>query len=124
MVVIWSCTRFHVSKTSLGRPSTHSSFPTDCSKACPLLQFFFVRRLFYVLYVLFVLSLFLPYLSFFWCLWKAMLPGCGIPWISSLISLNMPILSKSQTVTISSIIKIDCGVLVHSLLLNKTKRWK
>ena len=33
----------------------------------------------------FVLSLFVPHLSFVWCLWKAVLRDCGISWISSLI---------------------------------------
>ena len=48
-----------------------------------LLQFFVCVSV--VSYVSFVLSLFVPHLSFFWCLEKAVLPDCGISWISSLI---------------------------------------
>ena len=35
----------------------------------------------------FVLSLFVPDLSFFWCLGKAVLRDCGISWVYSLIPL-------------------------------------
>ena len=66
--------RFRARNTSLS-PSV-----VDMSKMVPLLQFFFVRR---VSYVAFVLSLFVPHLSFFWCLRKAVLRDCGIPWLSS-----------------------------------------
>ena len=36
-------------------------------------------------FVAFVLSLFVPHLSFFWSLRKAVLRECGISWISALI---------------------------------------
>ena len=39
-------------------------------------------------YVTFVLSLFVPHLSLFWCLQKAVLPDCGVSWVSSLIGLS------------------------------------
>ena len=39
---------------------------TDCSKAVPLLQFFILCASM-VSYVTFILSLFVPQLSFFWC---------------------------------------------------------
>ena len=45
----------------------------------------FVRRWFHVS---FVLSLFVPYPTFFWCLGKAELRDCGITWISLLIFLG------------------------------------
>ena len=41
-----------------------------------------------VSYMAFVLSLFVPYLSFFWCLGKAVLRDYGISWVSSLIFLH------------------------------------
>ena len=44
----------------------HPSFPTDRSKAIPLLQFFFVC-VSVMLYVAFVVSLFVPHLSFPFC---------------------------------------------------------
>ena len=40
-----------------------------------------------VSYVAFVLSLFVPYLSFFCYLRKAVLNDCGISWVSTLIVL-------------------------------------
>ena len=40
-------------------------------------------------YEVFVLSLFVPHLSFLWCLRKAVLRGCTISWASSLVSLNI-----------------------------------
>ena len=36
----------------------------------------------------FVVSLFVPHLSFFWCSRKAVLPDCDIFWVSSLILVN------------------------------------
>ena len=36
-------------------------------------------------YVVFVLSLFVPHFSFIWCLWRAVGRDCGISWVSSLI---------------------------------------
>ena len=54
-----------------------SSIPTDRSKVVPLQQFFCVRAS-VVSYMTLVISLFVPPLSFFWCLGKAVLPGCGI----------------------------------------------
>ena len=60
------------------------SFPTDRSKAVPLLQFVFVHAS-VVSYVAFVLSFFVHHLSFFWCLGKAVLGVCGISWLPSLI---------------------------------------
>ena len=71
--------RFRASKTDL-----HSIFSTDCSKAVPLLQFFFVCAS-VVSYVAFVLSLFVSHLSFIWCLGRAVLRDCGVSWVSSLI---------------------------------------
>ena len=38
-----------------------------------------------VLCVVFVLSLFDPHLSFYWCLGSAMLRDCGISWVSVII---------------------------------------
>ena len=58
-----------------------SSFPADRSKVFPLLQFFFVCAS-VVSYVTCVLSFFVPYLSFFWYLERAVLRDCGIPWVS------------------------------------------
>ena len=55
--------KFLASKTGLDH--SPSSFHTDSSKAIPLLQFFVRASL--VLYVTFVLSLFVSYLTFFWC---------------------------------------------------------
>ena len=52
----------------------------------PLLQFFFVHTSL-VLYVTFVLSLFVPHLSFFWCLGKVVLRDSAISWVSSHIHL-------------------------------------
>ena len=49
----------------------------------PLLQVFSVHAL-VGSYVAFVLSLFVPHLSFFWCLGKAVLGDCGISRVSSL----------------------------------------
>ena len=43
---------------------------------------------FVVSYVAFVLSLFVPHLSFFWCLGRAMVCDCGISWVSSHIFLQ------------------------------------
>ena len=60
-----------------------SSFSTDCSKAVPLLQFFFVGAS-VASYMAFVLPLSVPHLSFFWCLVKGVLRHCGISWVSSL----------------------------------------
>ena len=56
-----------------------NSFPTGHSKTVPLLQFFFVCAS-VVSYVAFVLSLFVPHLSFFWNLGKAGLPDCSVFW--------------------------------------------
>ena len=50
---------------------------------CGLWQFFFASV---ISYVTFVLSLFVPDLSFFWCLWKVVLHDCGISWVCSHIS--------------------------------------
>ena len=50
------------------------------------MKFFFVRES-VVSYVAFVLSLFIPHLSFFLCLGKATLCDCGISWVSSFIPL-------------------------------------
>ena len=52
-------------------------FSTGFSKAVPLLQFFFVRVA-VVSYVMFVLSLFVPHLSVFWCVEKAVFRDCDI----------------------------------------------
>ena len=45
----------------------------------------FVRKLWLFVNMWRCLPLFVPYLSFFWCLGKAVLRDCGISWISSLI---------------------------------------
>ena len=64
-----------------------SSFPTG---EVPLLQFFrlrwwFFSFIFFFSYVAFVLSLFVPHLSFLWCNWRAVpFPDCGISWVSLL----------------------------------------
>ena len=55
---------------------------SDRSKTV-LLQFFVCASV--VSCVAFVLSLFIPRLSFFWCLGKAVLRDCSISWVSSLI---------------------------------------
>ena len=52
--------------------------------AVVLLQFFFVCAS-VVSYVAFVLSLFVPHLSFLCCLGRAAPRDCGISWVSSLI---------------------------------------
>ena len=57
--------------------------------AVPLLQFYFFFHASVVSFVAFVLSLFVPQLSFFWCLGKAVLRDWGISWISSLIFLKL-----------------------------------
>ena len=79
--------RFCASKTSLSHthmlphPNIHtpSSFPADNSKAAHLLQFFFLCAS-VISYVAFVLSLFVPHLSF---LCWAVLHECCISWVSS-----------------------------------------
>ena len=71
MFVIWSCIRTGLS-TSCPSPYLHSIF-TDSFKAVPLLQFFFVVYRWFHNYVAFVLSLFAPHLSLFWCLSRAVL---------------------------------------------------
>ena len=43
--------------------------------------FFFFFFLFFFFFVFFF-SLFVPYLSIIWCLRKAVLPDCGISWVS------------------------------------------
>ena len=53
----------------------------DVSKAVPLLQLFVCMSV--ISYVAFVLSLFVLYLSFFWCIGTAMLSDCDISLISS-----------------------------------------
>ena len=59
-----------------------NSFPTDRSKAVALL-FFLCAPV--VSYVLFVVSLFVPHLSLFWCLGRSVLRDCGISSVSSRI---------------------------------------
>ena len=63
--------------------STHtpSSKSTDRIKAVFLLQFLFVCA-YVVSYEAFVLSLFVPHISFFWYLVSAVLCECGIFWVS------------------------------------------
>ena len=61
-------------------------FPTDRSKAVPLLQFFVCASV--VSYHSVLFSLFVPHLSFLWCLGKAVLRDCGFSWVSSLIIFN------------------------------------
>ena len=82
-----------------------AGFPTDRSKAITLMQLFVCVSV--VSYVAFTLSLFVPKLSFFWCLGKAVLTDCGISWVSSLICLklsHMNLLTKmgAQTKTSQS----------------------
>ena len=60
--------RFRTNKMSLSPPS----FPIDFNKAILLLQVFFVYTS-VVSYVAFVLSLFVPGLSFFWCLGRVVI---------------------------------------------------
>ena len=57
------------------KPRPSVVFTTDRSKAVPLLQFIFVCASM-VSYEAFVLSLFAPHLSFFWCLRKDVLRDC------------------------------------------------
>ena len=68
-----------MSKTSLSPPK---GFSHDRSKAAPLLQFFIFVSL--ISYVAFVVPLFVPNLSFLWCLGRAVLRNCVIFWVSSL----------------------------------------
>ena len=63
-----------------------SRVPTYRSKAVPLLSFFLVCMS-VVSYLEFVLSLFVPHLSFFWCLGKTVFRDCGIILVSSLVFL-------------------------------------
>ena len=67
--------RFRASKTSL----SPSSFPSDRSKAVPLLQFFFACAS-VVSFVAFVLPLFVLHLSFILFPVWAVLCDCGISW--------------------------------------------
>ena len=62
-----------------------SSFPNDHSKAIPLLEFFFVCAS--VVSVAVDLSLFVPQLSFFWCLGRAVLRDFDISSVPSHIFL-------------------------------------
>ena len=57
------------------------SFQGGCSVAVPFVCASVVS------YVVFVLSFFVPHLTFFWCLGKAVFRDCGISWVSSLIFL-------------------------------------
>ena len=69
------------------RPNLAFCIPTECSKAdCPL-QFFLVCASVFFFYVALVLYLFVPYLSFFWCLGMNVLRDYGISLISLLIVL-------------------------------------
>ena len=76
-----------MSKTGLNLHA--SSFPSDCSKMVPLLQFIFVCAS-VILNVAFMLFLFV-HLSFF-CLGKAVLSSCGISWVSLLIFMQKKII--------------------------------
>ena len=73
------------------KPSSHaptpSSFPTDRSMAVLLLQFSCVRAGGGSIFGVCFFSVFVPHLSFFWCLGKAVLRDCDISWESSLILL-------------------------------------
>ena len=75
---------------------SHSNSLTDSSNAVPLLHFFLACAS-VVSYVVFVLSLYVPHLSFFWCLGKAILPGCVIFLISSLIFVHSDVSFLSRT---------------------------
>ena len=57
------------------RTHAPSSFPTDRSKAVPLLQFYVCVSV--ISYVVFLVALFVPRLSFLWCLGGA---GAGAGW--------------------------------------------
>ena len=65
-----------MSKTSL--IPCPSSCLIDCSKAVPLVHFFFAFA-WVVSYEVFGLSLFVPRLVIVWCLGKAVLCDCGYP---------------------------------------------
>ena len=77
-------------KTGL-RPSRllHSSFPTDRRFLRYSFFFFFFFCTLVVLYVAFTLTLFIPHLSFFCWLKKAVLRDCCISWGSFLIFLSL-----------------------------------
>ena len=55
-------------------------FSTERSNVVPLLQLFFVYTT-VISCMAFALSLFVPHLSFFWCLGKGVLHDCGISWL-------------------------------------------
>ena len=46
----------------------------------------------------FVFLLFVPHLSFSWCLWRAVLRDCDLYWVSSLIILQKQFVVKEKTV--------------------------
>ena len=48
-----------------------------------------------VSYVAFVFSLFVPNLSYFWCLRRAVLRVCGISWVSSLFFCSVSVAISS-----------------------------
>ena len=91
--LIWSCIRIKGEvlrvKTSLSPlPATPHTppplpciFPTDRAKADPLVQSF----CFVISYVAFAVSLFVPHLSFVWCISRTVLRDCGISWVYLLI---------------------------------------
>ena len=59
-------------------------------------------------YVALVLSLFVSYLFFFWCLGKAVLRNCGISLVSFLISFNFqgPVVQSIVSLTSSLVVKM------------------
>ena len=78
---------FRTSKTSLSPPPSPTprpprAFPINGSKALHLLQFFIVCAI-VVSYMAFVLSLFVPHLSFFGVLGRLCIRDCFISWVSS-----------------------------------------
>ena len=83
--------RFRAGRT--GPNPLLNNVPTDRSKAVLLLQFFFICAS-VVSYMVFVLSLFVHHLSFFWWLGKAVLRICGI--ISRVASLEFFLRLKSD----------------------------
>ena len=64
--------------------------------------------------MVFVLSLFVPHLSFFWCLRKSALRICGFPEVSSLISLKSSLLLLKRKIVIDLMYAVEQNVLYLS----------
>ena len=85
-------------------PTPPVVFSTDCSKALPLLQLYFVARRRFHMCHLFCLCWFIPHFCFFWYVLKAVFYDCDISWVSSLIQTTLFIptlntMTKSLTMT-------------------------